>query len=188
MRDLALFGLQVPAVAALATGVALLFLGRRLFWLFVGLLGAVAGLWFARQVLGLPVEGTGMLVAVAAGVLGALLAILLQRVAIALSGFLAGAAGMAYLLEVLHFGLDTLPTLVLALVGGVIGAILGSLLFEVALVVLTSVTGALLVVAVLEPPGTWGPAALVVFALAGALVQVKRWLPGSRAKRSKEAG
>jgi hypothetical protein len=73
----------------LLAGIALLLAGRRLFWLFVGVVGFFAGLRFALQVLG-PRADLRWIVALAAGLLGIVLAIALQRLAVALAGFFVG--------------------------------------------------------------------------------------------------
>src|SRR5262245_48941944 len=78
------------AAFRIVAGVLLLILGRQLFWVFVAVVGFVVGMdWAARL---LPDAGGLMqvLVAVALGILGAVLASLFYQVAIAVAGFLAG--------------------------------------------------------------------------------------------------
>src|SRR5512147_1159889 len=80
----------------IVAGALLRLLGRRLFWLFVGLMGFAAGLMLANQLLPEMPEWVRLLVAIGIGLLGALLAVFLQRLAIGVAGFLAGAlAGSA---------------------------------------------------------------------------------------------
>jgi uncharacterized membrane protein len=71
-------------------GALLLIAGRRLFWLFVGLVGFFAGLRFAPLFLSGRPEHMSWLVAILFGVLGMFLAIVLQRFTVVLAGFLAG--------------------------------------------------------------------------------------------------
>ncbi len=74
----------------LLVGILLLFLGRRIFWLFVGGVGFVAAIdLVSRLAMPWPTWLT-LVVALAAGLVGALLAILLQEVAVGIAGFLAG--------------------------------------------------------------------------------------------------
>src|SRR6185295_19307424 len=89
-------GPETPILALIA-GALLLIAGRRLFWLFVGLVGFFTVYrWFAPYPAG-PSPSGRWLVAILAGLLGIVLAIFLQRLAVALAGFLVGgwfAAGM----------------------------------------------------------------------------------------------
>ncbi len=68
------------AIVHLLLGIVLLLLGRRLFWFFVGVAGFLVGMNIAEQfVVGPP--GTNLLIAIVAGILGAVIAIFLQKVA-----------------------------------------------------------------------------------------------------------
>ena len=123
----------------------MLFLGRRLFWLFVGLAGFVAGFMIVeRMVHGQP-EWVTLAIALAAGLLGIGIAIFLQRAAIAMTGAVSG----GYLSILLAHHITRIPAgseWMVALIGGVLGAILLSVFFDWALILLSSATGAALVV------------------------------------------
>src|SRR6516164_9389471 len=85
-----MMNLSVPTVSVLV-GVAILLLGRKLFWLFVAALGFVFGSQIAAQVTHQPASApVVLLVAIALGIVGAVLAILLQKIAIGVAGFIAG--------------------------------------------------------------------------------------------------
>jgi len=120
-------------------GIGLLIMGRRLFWLFVGLIGFISGIHLASHFF--PGQPEWMIVAIAlmAGVLGTLLALLLQWLAVGLAGFLAGAYIVVSLLHVTGWG--TRMDWLLFLIGGVIGSILIMVLFDWALIVLSSLAG-----------------------------------------------
>ena len=155
-------------IAALVAGGLLLLFGRRLFWLFVGVVGFVVAWRLAGEYLG--GEGGGWIVALAVGLLGAVAAVLLQRVAVTLAGLAAGAVGFIWLSEQLGWA-PGLPTLIGALVAGLVGAALVRWLFELGLVALSSLVGAALVVeglALDEPRGL----VFVVLAIVGALLQL----------------
>ncbi len=74
----------------LILGALLLVLGRKLFWLFVGALGFLAGMSLAQNYLGGQSENVVLIAGIVCGLLGVVLAIFLQRVAIAAAGFFAG--------------------------------------------------------------------------------------------------
>ncbi|MCC6148540.1 MAG: hypothetical protein IT308_13355 [Anaerolineaceae bacterium] len=133
-------------IFSLIAGLILLTAGRRLFWLFVAALGFVVGFGLAGLILQ---ERSGLLIlaiALIAGLLGALLAIGLQRVALAVAGFVAGGYILAFLVQAggIHF-----PVVFSWLIGGVIGAALLFGLFDWALVFLSAAAGAVVLVRVI---------------------------------------
>ena len=71
-------------------GIVLLALGRRLFWLFVGCVGFMAGLQMAQQYFGLQPSWVAWAAALLFGLVGALLALFFQKLAIVLGGFASG--------------------------------------------------------------------------------------------------
>src|SRR5687767_9222241 len=83
-------------VIYVVAGSLLLLFGRRLFWLFVTLAGFGAGMVLARDQFELQPPALVFAIGVFAGLLGALLSVFLQKIAVAVSGFAAGAylAGM----------------------------------------------------------------------------------------------
>ena len=135
----------------IVVGIVLLAFGRRLFWLFIGAVGFVTGFETARQYLALQPDwiiwGVGLL----CGLLGILLAVFLQRLAVGLGGFAAGGFIAQYLGALL--GLGTTLMLGIYLAGGIIGAVLLYVAFDWALVFLSSIAGALLIVESIH----WGP-------------------------------
>lgn len=165
------------AVVLLVTGGVLLLFGRRLFWLFVGLVGAVAALVIATEWVGLEAGTPSLLAAVAAGLVGALLAVLVQKAAVAVVGFLAGVWGVLVLLQMASpsaslFDPPSLQTL-LALGGGVVGAVVAAQVFDAALVVLSALTGSLLLVTGSGLVGTFALISFFALALLGVLAQTR---------------
>lgn len=136
----------------LLIGAALLTLGRKLFWLFVGGIGFMAGITLASRFMGAQSEQMVLLFGIVGGLLGAALAVMLQKMAVAVSGFVAG----GYLLVT---GLDLIGIntgqwdWVLFLVGGFIGVILMAKLFEWALILLSSLSGAIMIAQALPVEG-----------------------------------
>jgi hypothetical protein len=120
-------------------GVLLLLLGRRLYWIMVGVGGLLVGVGLAEQLLAHWAPLVRFLVAVGAGVVGVLLAILAQRVAFALLGFYGG----AYIgLAVAHSAGGGDAGWLWFVLGGVIGAISATLIMDWAIIVLTALAGA----------------------------------------------
>jgi hypothetical protein len=168
-----------PAIA-IALGIVLVLAGRRLFWLAVGVGGFVAGLLVADRLLRLDPWWVKFVVALLAGLFGALVAVFLQRLVVALGGFVAG-GWLA--IEVWRLaGQDTGGLAwVFFFLGGIAGAILAALLFELALMAVSSLLGAVLIV---DAARVGQPAALILVALiaaAGTLIQAtfrRRRRPG----------
>jgi hypothetical protein len=158
-------------VIQVVLGLIVLFFGRKLFWLFVGILGFLAGsqlaaIWLA----GYPawaVLATSLLL----GLGGALLAVFFERLAFALAGFYCGVfltAGLS-----LETGLFPQSVLLL-LAGGLVGGGLAALVMDWALAALSALAGAGAVVMALPLP-PWIKAVLWLgLALAGYLFQTAR--------------
>lgn len=157
-------------IAAVAVGLLLLLLGKRLFWLFVAGAGFVVVFRFATDGLNVEPEWVALLVATVAGLVGALLASWIQWVAVGVGGFLAGGHAVVRLVEMTGYQTELAP-LFFFVVGGLVGALLLVALFNPALVLLSSAVGAGLIVETL-PLGK--PEDLVAFGgllLVGVVVQ-----------------
>lgn len=127
-------------------GALSLLLGRQLFWLFVGAAGFLLGFELALQFLGDEAGLIAIFVALVAGVLGSLLALFAQRLALAIAGFIAGGYVLLYLFDLFGAGdaLSSPIVFVIFIVGGLMGAGLIQFVFDGALIVLSAAVGATL--------------------------------------------
>jgi hypothetical protein len=116
------------ALFDLILGAVLLFYGHRVFWLFVGVLGFQSGLTFFQKAVGIQGE-IGTILAIATGVVAALLAIFLKRIAIGLAGLLAGAS----LASMLAAKLPAKYSWIVILIGAILGVVVLMALFDWAL-------------------------------------------------------
>jgi hypothetical protein len=126
------------------TGIALLTLGRKLFWLFVAGAGFLTATFLVRNYTQLQPEWLVILVALGAGIIGALVAVFLQRLAVGIAGFLVAGYCAVALLQLAGIDPGRLTWLPY-IIGGVVGALLMAVLFEWALIALSSISGAALV-------------------------------------------
>jgi hypothetical protein len=133
-------------IARIIVGLMVLTLGRKLFWLFVGAVGFVLGISLVSQLFSAAPFWLVLVIASVAGVLGAVLALFVQHVAIGLAGFIGGGYVLISVLDFLGLQVSSVPVWLIFLIGGIIGLILIMALFSWTLVVLSSLTGASLVV------------------------------------------
>ncbi|MCS6845583.1 MAG: hypothetical protein NZ528_14890 [Caldilineales bacterium] len=165
------------SLVQIVVGAVLLLQGRRLFWLLAGSAGFVLGLFLANRLLRDQSGTTVLLVALFFGVVGAVLAVVAQKALIGLVGFLAGGIGLLALVQALGFEPTALVQALVVVVGGVVGAYLLSAVFELGLIVLSSLIGANLLMGglsgVFDITGqVVGIASLVAFGL-GVAVQAR---------------
>ena len=150
-------------------GGALLFAGRKLFWLFVGAIGFVTGLQLVSTFWQGP-ESLAIVFGLIVGVIFALLAIFLQGIAIGIAGFFAGGFTLTALASML--GMDTSAIfLIIYVIGGIIGLVVVIYLFDWAIITLSSLAGASLLVQAFVPQGGIGGVIFAILVIIGVVVQ-----------------
>jgi hypothetical protein len=128
-------------IAQILAGLALLFFGRKLFWLFVGVIGFLAGMEFGAEIVKGQPQGIILLIAIGAGLLAAILAIFLQRLVVAIAGGIAGGLIAMRIAVMLGASAESLQW-VAFLAGALLAAILVSAVFDWALIGLSALIGA----------------------------------------------
>ncbi|MDX1475885.1 MAG: hypothetical protein R3309_17055 [Reinekea sp.] len=152
-------------------GVGLLFFGRRAFWLFVAGAGFVAGLSLANRLLQGP-EWVGVVVGLVIGLLTALLAVAVQRFAIGLAGFLVGGYIALQALSVLNLE-GGWVAFVGFIAGGLIGIIMIGMFLGWALISLSSLAGAALILNALNLDGGLGMVVFMILVVVGVVFQAR---------------
>jgi len=166
----------MSAILEIVLGGVLLLLGRRLFWLFVAGVGFAIGVFLASTLL--PDAAEWVTIALAAGlaVLGTLLALTVQKIAIGLAGFIAGGWIALWLLRALSLDLGGLQWLAV-IAGGILGALLLTTLFDWGLILLSSLVGANLVVSgasgLIALPANLLPILFLILFGLGAIIQAR---------------
>ena len=159
-------------------GIGLLLFGRQLFWLFVAVMGFLFGLDLVAPLLPNSPSWVGLLIAISIGVLGAVLVLLWQWVAVGIAGFLAGGYLIGHILQASGLATGYMPG-GLFILGGLVGAILMLVVFDWALIILSSLSGATVIIQ--ELPLERLPALLIFVGLVavGIVVQGRLGRPHS---------
>jgi len=158
------------AIVGALIGAVILFFGRKLFWLCVAAVGFAAGVEIAPHLVHEPSPLLALAVALVLGLIGALLALFLQKVAIAVLGFLAGGK-LAGAIAAAFFVQYAQYSTVIFVIGGVVGAILLLALFDWALIVVSSLIGAHLIQSAIVLPASGSTIVFIGLAVLGILVQ-----------------
>jgi hypothetical protein len=160
---------SIPILSA-AIGVAVLLFGRKLFWLCVAAIGFAAGVTLAPHIVSEPTPLLQLTFAILLGFIGALLTFFVQKLAIGLAGFIAGG----------RFAVGLIATFVgqygshywlIFIVGGLIGTVLLLMLFDWALIFVSSLIGAHLITSAISLPPTGEILLFSALVLFGVLVQ-----------------
>ena len=120
-------------------GFIVLVAGRQLFWLAVGIIGFLAGMQFADALLPGSAAWVLLVIGAGTGIIGALLAIVFQRLAFAVAGFFCGAYFILIVYQMMGLTGNTIAPFV---IGGVFGAIVAAILMDWAIIVLSVLAGA----------------------------------------------
>jgi len=161
--------LSIPIISVIV-GAAILLFGRKLFWLFVAALGFAVGIEIATYLVHEPPPWVILVIALGLGILGAIFAIMLQKFAIAVAGFIAGGrlgltmAAAFFVNQANYHG-------IIFVIGGIVGALLLLVLFDWVLILLSSVEGAVLIGKAIVLPETGRVIVFCVLVLVGLIVQ-----------------
>lgn len=161
--------LSVPILSG-AIGVLVLLFGRKLFWLCVAAIGFAAGVELAPHLVHEPTPLLALTLALVFGFVGALLALFLQKLAVGLAGFLAGGR-LAVGLTATFFVQYASYYFLTFLIGGLIGALLLVMLFDWALIFISSMIGAHLLTTALTLPPTGRVLLFAGLLLFGVIIQ-----------------
>ena len=160
-------------------GAILLLVGRRLFWLLIATLGFLVAFSLVERLAPESPEPLHWVLAIAAGLVGAVLAIFAQKLAVGAAGMLFGGYATLWILE--RYSIDLGNWEWVALVaGGVAAAVLALVVLETALVVLSSILGAGLLVGASRLDGLPAVVLFAVLVIVGVSVQI-----GSRGRKPK---
>ena len=156
--------------ASIAVGALVLLFGRRLFWLFVAAVGFWIGFELTPYLVQHPPPWLALAVALVLGLIGAVLAFILQKVAIAIAGFLVG-GHIATALLAAFVSVPPQQTWIAFIIGGILGAMLLLALFDWALIFFSAIAGAELIVRHVHLPSTGTTILFLVLTICGIVFQ-----------------
>jgi len=156
-------------VYVVAGGMLLLF-GRKLFWLFVAIVGFLVGMMYIPELLPAQPNEVILTVSLIAGLLGALLSVLLQKFAVAVAGLIAGGYIAYYLLQTVSINVGEFQWLAI-LAGALLGAVLAGSMYDWALILITSASGAVIATQYLRLATPINLVVLSVLFIAGLIAQ-----------------
>jgi len=165
----------------IAVGIILLCMGRRLFWLFVGAVGFVIASEMVATMLAHEPQTIRLVIAALVGLVGALVAIYVQKLAVTLAGFLAGGYFFMTLLDAWALQSPERSWIAFA-VGGIIGAILMMAVFDWTLMIFSSITGAHLIIHSFHMDHTMAAVLFVILCIFGVLFQSRLARPVARGR------
>lgn len=152
-------------------GIVLLTSGRKLFWLFVGAAGFLAGVnlvtigWHGS-------EAVAIIVGILAGLVFAALAVFFKTLSIGLTGFLGG--GALLIMVAGWLGIDSaLPSFIIYIIGGVLGIILVSKMFDWAIILISSIVGASTIINAVELGSSLGWLGMIALIAVGIVIQAR---------------
>ncbi len=134
----------ISSIVNVLLGGMLLAFGRKLFWLLVGGVGFIIGVQIADRLIHGNVWVT-LIVGLVLGIILAGVAIFLEKLAIGLVGFLGGGYILLSIAGFFHIGND-LISLAIFIVGGILGSILIASIVDWALILISVLIGASMIV------------------------------------------
>jgi len=164
-------------VLQLIFALALLFLGWKLYWVFVGAVGFIAVTELVLTQFAIQQEWLVVLIGLAAGILGAVLAIFVRMAGIGLAGVLGGVYVFSAISRLASIQNPTLVWVMLIL-GAIAGFLLVLLLFDWALIIISSLTGSILLTELAGISNRYAWLVLLALLAVGILVQSRMLLAG----------
>jgi len=164
--------MDTTQIIQIVVGLALLAFGRKGLGLFLAAIGFVAGISVVAHYFPTASPGLQFGVALAGGMIGVFIAFFIKKIAVAAAGLLGGGY-LGYLLSI-NFGWDQqgFPWIPVAICAA-IGILLAFFLLKWALIILSSVVGAFLVVHALNLQAALGAIVFAVLLGGGILFQLR---------------
>ena len=166
------FSSDYPALLILTTliGLAVLVMGRQIFWIFIAGLGFALGLLISTQYYNAQFEWQVFLISTIIAVVGAILAYTVQRFAAGLAGFATGWFLTIVVLSYLNLNLGQIES-VLPYIVGIISGFLLIIFFDWGVIIASSLAGSAIIVSGMSLMGNVELSLIIMFAMVGIVIQ-----------------
>ncbi|MBE2221078.1 MAG: hypothetical protein IAF02_06030 [Anaerolineae bacterium] len=161
---------STDSLIALLVGGALLFFGSRYYWLVAGGVGFLFGTNLGSAPDGGVITGSALAMGILFGFIAAVASVFITKFALSISGFVMGGILMVRFMEAL--GWDLGSTFAAFLIGGILGLVLVIVSQEWALIFLSVITGAAIIVNVLVLDPASAQFVYIVLVILGFTVQL----------------
>lgn len=151
--------------------------GRRFYWIFVGIGGAVVGIWLSAWLLSGQSDWVHIAVTLALAAVGVWVSFRFEKIALHVAAFVLGGFILEFLL--LDAGLIELTGVgdyVAVLVGGIMGLVFELVYSTRSLIVFSSFTGAAMIAGILDVNPALDAALFAGLAAGGMLLQSREWI------------
>ncbi len=172
--------LTLTPVVQVVGGLVILFLGRRLFWLFVGMTGFFFGLQLGIKLFAGMGDVVILLLSLLAGLVCAGFAVLFQRLAVIIAGGLIGGMLAVQIAPAVGMHSDSVLWGIF-LAGVVLAAVMVNVSFNPMLILLSSVAGAMMIADALQLDPLLEPILIAICFVLGLVVQTRSYLRSHRA-------
>ena len=164
-------------IIVIAIGAIAIINGRRFYWAFVGIGGAVVGLWISMWLLSGQSDWIHVIVVLVFGLIGVWLSFRFERVALHLAAFALGGFIVQFLLLDAGFIESTNPgDFIAILIGGSIGLIFEFYYSTRSLIVFSSFAGAAMIAGTIDVNPAFDAAIFAGLAAVGMLLQAREWI------------
>lgn len=166
------FSTESPVILILSiiVGIAILVMGRQIFWVFIAGLGFVLGLLFSSQFYDAQFGWQTLVISAGIAIVGALLAYTVQRLAAGIAGLATGWYLSLVVLSYFNLDLGQIETLIPYIVG-IIGGILLFIYFDWGVIIASSLAGAAIIISATSLSRNVEFVLLAMLALIGIAIQ-----------------
>ena len=166
------FSSESPVILILfiIVGIAVLVMGRQIFWVFIAGLGFVLGLLFSSQLYDAQFGWQTLLISAGIAIIGAILAYTVQRLAAGVAGFATGWYLSLVVFSYLNVNLGQIESVVPYIIG-IISGILLFLYFDWGVIIASSLAGAAIIISATSLSRNVELALLGMLAVIGFIIQ-----------------
>ena len=166
------FSSESPVILILSiiVGIAVLVMGRQIFWIFIAGLGFILGLLFSSQFYDAQFGWQTFVISAGIAIVGALLAFTVQRMAAGIAGLATGLYLTIVVLSYMNIDLGQIDTVIPYIIG-IISGILLFIYFDWGVIIASSMAGAAIIISATSLSRNIELALLVMLSLIGVAIQ-----------------